>query len=152
MSKFSAMSPRSPKAGTPGSDTDLKRYACLTCRERKIKCDRHNPCSDCVKAMRSCSFIPPTRGKRTRTKVLKEGLHAKLRRYEELLKSYGAKIQPDEYDSDSDLETVGAVSQPDVDMAEEEDAGLRSRIGSGSFDKEGSSRDFERYACCHFQL
>jgi hypothetical protein len=75
-----------------------------------------------------------------------------LRRYEELLRSYGAKIQPEEYDGDSDLETVGAVSQPDVDMVEEEDAGLHSRIGLGSFDKEGSSRDFEKYACCHFQL
>ena len=75
-----------------------------------------------------------------------------MKRYEELLRSYGAKIQPYENESDSDLETVGAVPQPDVDMAEEEDAGLRSRTGPGSFDKEGLSREFERYACCHFQL
>jgi len=92
------------------------------------------------------------RGKRTGTKAPKEGLHAKLRRYEELLRSYGAKIQLDENDGDSDLETVGAVSQPDVDIAGEEDAGLRRRTGPGSFDEEGSSRDFERYTCCHFQL
>jgi hypothetical protein len=92
------------------------------------------------------------RGKRTGTKPLKEGLHAKLKRYEELLRPYGAKIQPYENESDSDLETVEAVSRPDVGMAEEADAGLRSRTGSGSFDKEGLSREFERYACFYFQL
>jgi hypothetical protein len=155
MSNFAAMSPRSPKAGQGQSrpDIDLKSYSCLTCRQRKIKCDRHNPCSNCVKAARQCSFIPPVRGKRKRTKAPKEGLHAKLRRYEELLKSYGAKIEPSEYDGDSDSETLGKVSQPDVDMTEDEDedAEFRSRTDRGSFSKEGSSRDFERYACCHFQ-
>jgi Fungal Zn(2)-Cys(6) binuclear cluster domain len=143
-------------AEQPGPDADLKSYSCLTCRQRKVKCDRHNPCSNCVKAARQCSFIPPVRGKRKRTKAPKEGLHAKLRRYEELLKSYGAKIEPSEYDGDSDSETV---SQPDVDMAK--DADPRSKTGPGSFalkemkprliDKEGSSRYFDRYACCYFQ-
>ena len=115
-------------AEQPGPDADLKSYSCLTCRQRKVKCDRHNPCSNCVKAARRCSFIPPVRGKRKRTKAPKEGLHAKLRRYEELLKSYGAKIEPSEYDGDSDSETV---SQPDVDMAE--DADPRSKTGSSFF-------------------
>ena len=143
-------------AEQPRPDADLKSNSCVTCRQRKIKCDRHNPCSNCVKAARLCSFIPPVRGKRKRTKAPKEGLHAKLRRYEELLKSHGAKIEPSEYDGDSDSETV---SQPDVDMAE--DADPRSKTGPGSFaleemkprliNKEGSSRYFDRYACCYFQ-
>jgi hypothetical protein len=155
MRQFSAMSP-TLMAEQPRLDVDLKSYSCLTCRQRKVKCDRHNPCSNCVKAARQCSFIPHVRGKRKRTKAPKEGLHAKLRRYEELLKSYGAKIEPSEYDGDSDSETV---SQPDLDMAE--DADPRSKTGPGSFalkemkprliDKEGSSRYFDRYACCYFQ-
>ncbi|RDL34315.1 uncharacterized protein BP5553_07443 [Venustampulla echinocandica] len=133
------MSPRSPKAGQPGSGADLKSYSCLTCRQRKIKCDRHNPCSNCIKATWQCSFIPPVRGKRKRTKPPKEGLHAKVRRYEKLLKSYGAKVEPSRYDGDSDSETVGTVSQPDADMSDEEDAAARA----GSVDKEGSPIDFE---------
>ena len=143
-------------AEQPGPDTDLKSYSCLTCRQRKVKCDRHNPCFNCVKAGRRCSFISPVRGKRKRTKAPKEGLHAKLRRYEELLKSYGAKIEPSEYGGNSDSETV---SQPDMDMTE--DADPRSKTGLGSFalegmkprlvDKEGSSRYFDRYACCYFR-
>ena len=155
MRQFSVMSPIL-MAEQPRPDADLKSYSCLTCRQRKVKCDRHNPCSNCVKAARQCSFIPPVRGKRKRTKAPKEGLHAKLRRYEELLKSYGAKIEPSEYDGDSDSETV---SQPDAGMTE--DADPRSKTSPGSFvleemkprliDKEGSSRYFDRYACCYFQ-
>lgn len=148
MRQFSAVSPIL-MAEQPGLDTALKSYSCLTCRQRKVKCDRHNPCSNCVKMAQQCSFIPPVRAKRKRTQAPKEGLHAKLRRYEELLKSYGAKIEPSEYDGDSDSETL---SQPDVGMAE--DADPRSKTGPDSFareeikprliDKEGTLRYFDR--------
>jgi hypothetical protein len=156
MRAFSAM-PQTPMAEQPGPDADLKSYSCLICRQRKVKCDRHNPCSNCIKAARQCSFIPPARGRRKRTKPPKEGLHAKLRRYEELLKSYGAKIEPSEYDDDdSDSESV---SQPDVDMTE--DADPRTKFDPVTFalkgtrprllDIEGSSRYFDRYTCYYFQ-
>jgi hypothetical protein len=91
------------------------------------------------------------RGKRKRTRVPKEGLHAKLRRYEELLKSYGAKIESSEYGGDSDSETG---SQPDTDMAEETPGpGSHAApstpacepIKSTLIDKEGSSRYYDRY-------
>lgn len=135
-----------------GSDADLKGFSCLTCRQRKVKCDRRTPCSNCVKAEKQCSFIPPVRGKRKRTKRPKEGLHAKLKRYEELLKSYDAQFGPSEYGNDtgSDSETV---SQPDVEMAE--DAQSRSRDRSDPYGleetkpmlitKEGVSRYLDRY-------
>ena len=134
-----------------GPDADIKGHSCLACRQRKVKCDRHSPCANCVKAARQCSFIPPIRGKRKKTKAPKEGLHAKLRRYEELLKSHGAIVEPSEYDGDSDSEMA---SQPDTDVAE--DASVHSKPGAGSFalgqmkptliDKEGSSRYLDRYA------
>ncbi|KAE8359502.1 fungal-specific transcription factor domain-containing protein [Aspergillus caelatus] len=99
----------------PGDN--LKTYSCLTCRQRKVKCDRCTPCSNCIKAEKQCSFIPPVRGKRKRTKPPRESLHAKLKRYEELLKSYGAKFEPSGDFDDSESETA---SQPDdVQMDEE---------------------------------
>lgn len=97
-----------------------------------------------------CSFIPPVRGKRRPTKTPKEGLHSKLRRYEELLKSYGAKI---ELSDDENLSEVDVASEPDIEMAE---AGAKShKKGSGellTFDtsksrlvtKNGSSRYFDK--------
>ncbi|OCK77075.1 C6 transcription factor [Lepidopterella palustris CBS 459.81] len=131
-----------------GSDTGLKPYSCLTCRQRKVKCDRHTPCSNCVTARKQCSFIPPVRGKRKRTKFPKEGLHAKLRRYEDLLKSYGANIEPSEHGDDSDLE---AGSQGDVEVAEDarseskgEGASIApEEVKSRFVTKDGSSRYFD---------
>lgn len=135
-----------------GSDADLKGFSCLTCRQRKVKCDRRTPCSNCTKAEKQCSFIPPVRGKRKRTKRPKEGLHAKLKRYEELLKSYGAHFEPSEYDNDSESDSETA-SQPDVEIAG--DAQPQSRDRSDPYGLEetkpmlitkgGVSRYLDRY-------
>ncbi|KAI9740064.1 MAG: hypothetical protein M1818_004815 [Claussenomyces sp. TS43310] len=130
---------------------NLKRFSCLTCRQRKIKCDRRSPCSNCTRAARSCSFVAPVRGKPKRRGTPKEGLHAKLRRYEEMLKSYGAEIGPSDNDKDiiSDAETV---SDPDLLMAVKDAESPKMGGGSPSaFDetktklitKNGSSRYFD---------
>ncbi|OTA56698.1 C6 transcription factor [Hypoxylon sp. EC38] len=137
---------QSPVANPSRQDGHFKSYSCLICRQRKVKCDRCNPCSNCIKAEKECSFIPPVRGKRKRTKPRREGLHARLKRYEELLKSYGAIVEPDDFD-DSESETV---SQPDVVM-EEAESRSESRVGLFGLEeakpklitKEGTSRYFE---------
>lgn len=33
--------------------------SCLECRRRKLKCDKGQPCSNCVKVSRQCHFIAP---------------------------------------------------------------------------------------------
>ncbi|KAH8646122.1 putative fungal-specific transcription factor [Xylariales sp. PMI_506] len=108
----------SPNSQPRSAAVDTKAYSCLNCRHRKVKCDRRVPCSNCEKLDKQCSFVPPVRGKRKRTKAPREGLHAKLKRYEELLKSCGVKIEePTEespaHNSDSDSETT---SPPDVEV------------------------------------
>jgi Fungal Zn(2)-Cys(6) binuclear cluster domain len=149
---FSAI-PQTLMAEQLASVAGLKPHSCLPCRQRKVKCDRHTPCSNCVKAGKQCSFIPPVRGKRKRTKVPKEGLHAKLRRYEELLRSYGANIEPSETGrDDTDLE---AGSQVDVEMAEDTRSENRDEIASIALEerfvtKDGSSRYFDRYVSDSF--
>lgn len=95
----------------------LPGFSCSTCRQRKIKCDRRTPCSNCIKTGAHCNFIAPARNKRRRTKPPKEGLHARLKRYERLLRSYGAQLEPSEYENDTDgLQTI---SEPDVESIEE---------------------------------
>ena len=133
--------------------TDMKRFSCLTCRQRKVKCDRRNPCSNCTRAARQCSYIPPVRGKPKRRITPKEGLHAKLRRYEEMLKAYGAEIELSDNDNNnaSDAETL---SEPDVQMVFEDAESPKMSDGSPfAFDqtktklitKNGSSRYFDKY-------
>lgn len=125
-------------------------YSCLLCRQRKVRCDRRTPCSNCVKTEKECSFIPPVRGKRKRNKPPREGLHAKLKRYEEMLKSYGATIEPSEDFNDFDSETT---SQPNIDMDENDEPQSKDQSDPYALvkskpmliTKEGTSRYFERY-------
>ncbi|KIX93152.1 uncharacterized protein Z520_11209 [Fonsecaea multimorphosa CBS 102226] len=139
-----------PVAEDPAvADENGKTFSCLGCRQRKIKCDRQAPCSNCVKADTPCSFIPPVRGKRKRTKPPREGLHAKLKRYEEMLKSYGANIEPS---LDSDTSDVESAARSDVGIpnhagpqievvpgAPVPDVTTRSRLVT----REGGSRYFD---------
>ncbi|OAP63963.1 hypothetical protein AYL99_03190 [Fonsecaea erecta] len=130
------------------ADENAKGYSCLGCRQRKIKCDRQTPCSNCVKAETECSFVPPVRGKRKRTKPPREGLHAKLRRYEGLLKSYGANIEPSLDSDTSDGESAArsdvvilhnAESRMEVDSTPLRPGANRSKLVT----REGSSRYFD---------
>jgi hypothetical protein len=69
-----------------------KKHPCVLCQQRKVKCDRNDPCQNCTKARVECisaSTMPP----RKRKKRFPEAeLLARLRKYEEHLKAYGADI------------------------------------------------------------
>jgi Fungal Zn(2)-Cys(6) binuclear cluster domain len=128
---------------------ELKHFSCLICRQRKVKCDRRNPCTNCVRAAKECSFVAPVRGRRKRRKTPKEGLHARLRRYEDLLRSYGARIEsPDDADG-SDVETE---SDLDVDMVDDSASSCKQPNNLFAFDEskpklvtmDGSSRYFDK--------
>ena len=148
-SKENQAMPETLAAKQAASGAELENFSCSTCRQRKVRCDRCHPCSQCVRAEKTCRFVSPVRGKRKRTKAPKEGLHARLRRYEELLKSYGANIEPTDKADSSDRDSA---SERDVDMAE--DAGSHIKDDSESFPKsrlvakDGSSRYFDEYVCC----
>lgn len=49
-------------------DAVLRRYnverSCLKCHERKIRCDKRNPCNSCVRLNIQCKYPGPERGKR----------------------------------------------------------------------------------------
>ncbi|KAL1839240.1 hypothetical protein VTJ49DRAFT_1718 [Mycothermus thermophilus] len=38
--------------------------SCVTCRRRKVRCDKHMPCSNCRRTMMPCIFPPPGRAPR----------------------------------------------------------------------------------------
>ena len=128
---------------------DRKSFSCLTCRQRKIKCDRCDPCSNCTRTARECSFVPPQRGKRRRRRAPKEGLHTKMKRYEEMLKSYGADIEP----SSNDISDGETMLEGDIDIAEDAEFRDERHASSSSLDKirtrivskNGSSRYFDKY-------
>ncbi|KAI9648686.1 hypothetical protein NHQ30_003325 [Ciborinia camelliae] len=65
------VSPRNPDGiGRPSTSasnsapTGLNARSCVTCRRRKVKCDKKVPCSNCTKAQTQCAFPAPGRAPR----------------------------------------------------------------------------------------
>ncbi|KAF5534017.1 C6 transcription factor [Fusarium mexicanum] len=88
--------------------------ACVLCQQRKVKCDRTFPCSNCVKHGVQC--VPATQPRQRRRRFPERELLDRLRRYEELMKQNNVnfdplhedngteKSSPNDYNSDRDEE------------------------------------------------
>ncbi len=85
-------------------------HSCLLCQQRKVRCDRQKPCSNCIKARADC--VPSTSIvlNRKKRKLTETDLVARLRRYEYLLKKNGVKIDGGE---DSHWEPARERFSPD---------------------------------------
>ena len=64
-----AMARRPPPGSSVYSPTAIPSGAlnprsCVTCRRRKVRCDKHMPCSNCRRAQIPCIFPPPGRAPR----------------------------------------------------------------------------------------
>ncbi|KAF5009747.1 hypothetical protein FDECE_4093 [Fusarium decemcellulare] len=83
--------------------------ACVLCQQRKIKCDRNFPCSNCIKASVVCtpSTPAPARKRRRPNQVLQE----RLTKLEALLDQYSAAGPPPQTD-ETPQEASGASSAP----------------------------------------
>ncbi|KAJ3570988.1 hypothetical protein NPX13_g5538 [Xylaria arbuscula] len=95
----------SPQAAQLAQPTHLR--SCILCRQRKVKCDRRQPCSNCVRAGTNCVH-PPGAGraaKRSRqavdTKVLDRlsQLETTIRRLQQQAKEHKASTPASEQDS-----------------------------------------------------
>lgn len=85
-----------PEGARPPTPKITRGHSCVLCQQRKVKCDRQKPCSNCIKARAECVASAPTVPRRRRRKFSEQDLAARLRRYEHLLKKNGVKIEDDE--------------------------------------------------------
>jgi hypothetical protein len=80
----------------------LNPRSCVTCRKRKVKCDKVHPCSNCNRAHIECVFPAPGRAPRKVRKV-GEGrdkeLLERLRRLEGVVKGLGVEVPEKEGES-----------------------------------------------------
>lgn len=144
-----------PAAGrvlSPGpTPPNARSFSCITCRKRKVKCDRQMPCINCRQAQKDCSYVPPVRGRRKRTKPPREGLHAKLRRYEKILESYGllpeTSVVPDERLSSPDMSSEDPMESNDGTPLEKNirDPYRLNNSNTVLYSEEGASRYMDRY-------
>lgn len=100
--------------------------ACVSCQQRKIKCDRHFPCSHCLRAGISCvpaSLVPRQR----RRRFPERDLLQRLRQYEDLLRQNNVDFQPLHPTAPSDATPISAEKKsPDptaVAITQDRDTG-----------------------------
>ncbi|KAK4628633.1 Bikaverin cluster transcription factor bik5 [Fulvia fulva] len=80
------------KATVDAQGRTLNPRSCVTCRKRKVKCDKLHPCSNCNRAHIECVFPAPGRAPRKVRKVSEgkdKGLLDRLRRLEGVVKGMG---------------------------------------------------------------
>lgn len=77
-------------APRPAPDTASSR-SCVTCRRRKVRCNKRSPCSNCVKAGIDCAFPPPGRAPRKSKRPPDAELLSRLRRLEGVIEHLSGK-------------------------------------------------------------
>lgn len=85
----------------PAAPKITRGHSCILCQQRKVRCDRQKPCSNCIKARAECVPSAPIQPRRRRRKLTETDLVGRLRRYEHLLKSHGVKIDDDSPEEDN---------------------------------------------------
>lgn len=87
----------------------LRAHACVLCQRRKVKCDRRDPCAACTKTRADCEFRAPAPPRRRPRKSPEAMLLTRLRRYEDLLRGFGVKIESMSSDADVVARRVQAM-------------------------------------------
>lgn len=97
----------------------LNPRSCVTCRRRKVKCDKTHPCTNCKRARIECIYPAPGRAPR-KVRKIGEGrdkeLLERLRRLEGVVKNLGVEVPEGEELKDTSIE-AGCVGKATLDTA-----------------------------------
>ncbi|KAI1264234.1 fungal-specific transcription factor domain-containing protein [Xylariaceae sp. FL1019] len=81
----------------PGQDSTVVKvtrgHSCVLCQQRKVRCDKKKPCSNCVKANVDCRVVPPQPPRRRKKRIPERDLVERLRKYETLLSQNGIEFE-----------------------------------------------------------
>lgn len=98
--------------------------SCVTCRRRKVRCNKRSPCSNCTKGGIDCVFPPPGRAPRKSKRPPDAELLSRLRRLEGVidhLKGGQAEGSPSALRSSSTAPSVGpSIAQGDTATSDPE--------------------------------
>lgn len=103
----------------------LHRLACSLCARRKVKCDKGEPCANCLKAQAQCLYEIPA-PHRHRKRAADEDQLARLALYEDLMRKHsidftryantwvpsGLEVKLRENDSQSSVSVASMTSRP----------------------------------------
>ncbi|KAF4967704.1 hypothetical protein FSARC_4764 [Fusarium sarcochroum] len=98
--------------------------ACVLCQQRKVKCDRKFPCSNCTKHGMQC--VPATQPRQRRRRFAERELLERLRKYEALMRQNNVKFEPLHEHNDTPEKTSPDTQISDHEYAESEGSHARS--------------------------
>ena len=104
---------QSPEEVPPPVQKITRGHSCILCQQRKVKCDRQKPCSNCIKARVECIPSVPAAPRRRRRKFSEQDVATRLKRYEQLLRKHGIKLE----DDDDSLDAIPEANQNQVERA-----------------------------------
>ncbi|KAL4780880.1 fungal-specific transcription factor domain-containing protein [Aspergillus varians] len=115
-----------PAPHKEASQESLALRSCVTCRRRKVRCDKRSPCSNCVKAAIECIFPPPGRAPRKMKRPPAENaeLLTRLRQLENIVEAAitntntQATLSPPQQRSDRSSGDPPAQPQPSQEEGE----------------------------------
>lgn len=104
--------------------TPIISRSCHTCNSKKIRCNRTQPCSSCVRSGKTCTYPPARRVRRTKKTILAD-MASRLSSLERSVASGREEVEPSVSDASStsalakgfrspELETVDASAAPIV--------------------------------------
>lgn len=91
-SQSSGISPGDAAVSRAQSQKPKRVLACALCQQRKVKCDRKYPCSNCNKFRVEC--IPTQASRRRKRRFPERELLERLRKYEDLLRQNNIQFEP----------------------------------------------------------
>lgn len=101
-----------PANGAGNAASGLNSRSCITCRKRKVKCDKRHPCSNCNRAAIECIFPGPGRAPRRSRKAPDTELLARLRRLEGVVQSLGKGIDEEAESTNEPIEVPKQEYEP----------------------------------------
>ncbi|KAF2653479.1 hypothetical protein K491DRAFT_602793 [Lophiostoma macrostomum CBS 122681] len=93
-----------------GASSTPNPRSCVTCRKRKVKCDKKQPCSNCARAKIECIFPGPGRAPRKSRKAPDGELMDRLRKLEGVVQTLNAQVEEHEQEA-ADKERRGSSGE-----------------------------------------
>lgn len=126
-------------AHRPGGRLIRPVYSCIRCSDRKVKCDRQNPCGSCTKHDVKCEFRPLNARKPTKRARDDNPLRERMKKYEQLLKEQGIdpNVLPTPESLPRDEETPDPASRTENSTSrtpEQEPQMIDSRLNEAAVD------------------
>ncbi|KAF5247211.1 hypothetical protein FANTH_6468 [Fusarium anthophilum] len=123
---------------TPSTPSDpLPLRSCTFCRQRKVKCDRQKPCSNCLRANNDCSY-PAGRGRAAKksTRNLDVRLVDRLQKLENIIKQLTSQVDATANAIPFGSATDGDDVEPSTGGARDYPSGLDNAAPDASIDQQ----------------